>query len=154
MKSEEAAEQDRDAELELTFPPKPEYVSTARHTVAALARLHEIPDEVVDDIKLAISEACTNAVATNTRVGEGDPVRVVASLDGEAIVIEVFDVGGIDPELLERTVEFDSEEFSFERGLSLPLLRGLVDQLEILPREGRGAILRMRLAVSNGNAPS
>jgi serine/threonine-protein kinase RsbW len=144
------AEEGQDLELELTFPPKPEYVSTARHTVAALARLHEIPDEVVEDIKLAVSEACTNAVAANTKVGEGDPVRVVASVDGDAMLIEVFDVGGIDPRLLERDVKFDSEEFSFERGLSLPLLRGLVDQLDIVPREGRGAILRMRLALSNG----
>jgi serine/threonine-protein kinase RsbW len=138
-----------DLELELTFPPKPEYVSTARHTVAALARLHEIPDEVVEDIKLAVSEACTNAVAANSRVGEGDPVRVVASIEDDAIFIEVFDVGGIDPDLLERDAEFDSKEFSFERGLSLPLLRGLVDQLDIVPREGRGAILRMRIGLPN-----
>jgi serine/threonine-protein kinase RsbW len=150
----ESTEQLEDLELELTFPPKPEYVSTARHTVAALARLHEIADEVVEDIKLAVSEACTNAVAANARVGEGDPVRVVASVDGDAMVIEVFDVGGIDPTLLDRDVEFDSEEFSFERGLSLPLLRGLVDHLDIVPREGRGAILRMRLTLTNGATPS
>ena len=143
-----------DLELELTFPPKPEFVSTARHTVAALARLHDIPDEVVEDIKLAVSEACTNAVAANTRVGEGDPVRVVAMVEDDAIVIEVFDVGGIDPGLLDRDPEFDSNEFSFEHGLSLPLLRGLVDQLDIVPREGRGAILRMRLALANGTASS
>jgi serine/threonine-protein kinase RsbW len=147
-------EQDSDLELELTFPPKPEYVSTARHTVAALARLHEVPDEVVEDIKLAVSEACTNAVAANAKVGEGDPVRVVASVDEDAIVIEVFDVAGLDPGLLDRDPEFDSEEFSFERGLSLPLLRGLVDSLDIRPREGRGAILRMRLALSSGAVPS
>jgi serine/threonine-protein kinase RsbW len=148
------SDQDRDLELELTFPPKPEYVSTARHTVAALARLHEVPDEVVEDIKLAVSEACTNAVAMNAKVGEGDPVRVVASVDDDAIVIEVFDVAGIDPGVLKQDPEFDSEEFSFERGLSLPLLRGLVDSLEVRPREGRGAILRMRLALSNGAASS
>jgi serine/threonine-protein kinase RsbW len=150
----ESSERAEDLELALTFPPKPEYVSTARHTVAALARLHEIADEVVEDIKLAVSEACTNAVVANARVGEGDPVRVVASVEDDAIVIEVFDVGGIDPKLLEQEATFDSEEFTFEQGLSLPLLRGLVDDLDIMPREGRGAILRMRLALTNGTTPS
>jgi serine/threonine-protein kinase RsbW len=154
MTATAATEQDRELELELTFPPKPEYVSTARHTVAALARLHEISDDVVEDIKLAVSEACTNAVAANAKVGEGDPVRVVALVEDDAMVIEVFDVAGIDPEVLDREPQFDSEEHTFERGLSLPLLRGLVDSLEIRPREGRGAILRMRLALGNGVPPA
>ncbi len=145
-----AVDQRDDPELELTFPPKPEFVSTARHTVAALARLHEAADEVVEDLKLAVSEACTNAVATNTRIGEGDPVRLLASVANEEMVIEVLDVGGLDPGLLDRDAEYDSEEFSFERGLSLPLLRGLMDHVEIAPREGRGAIVRMRLGLSNG----
>ncbi|HJP66560.1 MAG TPA: ATP-binding protein [Actinomycetota bacterium] len=149
MTTAAATEQDRELELELTFPPKPEYVSTARHTVAALARLHEVPDEVVEDIKLAVSEACTNAVAANAKVGEDDPVRVVAMVEDDAMIIEVFDVAGIDPGVLDRDPEFDSEEHSFERGLSLPLLRGLVDSLDVRPREGRGAILRMRLALGD-----
>jgi serine/threonine-protein kinase RsbW len=153
MTAASVTEQDREVELELTFPPKPEYVSTARHTVAALARLHEVPDEVVEDIKLAVSEACTNAVEANAKVGEDDPVRVVATVEDDTMVIEVYDVAGIDPELLDRQPEFDSEEHTFERGLSMPLLRGLVDSLDVRPREGRGAILRMQVALGEASPP-
>jgi serine/threonine-protein kinase RsbW len=137
-------------ELELAFPPRPEYVRVARHTVAALARLHDAADEVVEDLKLAVSEACTNAVSTNAR-GGGDPVRVtVAATDG-SLVVDVVDAGpGIDPSLLEHDPELDSEEFTFERGLSLPLIRGLVDHLEILPGEPNGSVVRMRLALAEG----
>jgi serine/threonine-protein kinase RsbW len=133
------------ADLELLFPPRPEYVRMARHTVAALARLHDLPDEVVEDVKLAVSEACTNAVTVNA--ADGRAVRVVATVADDGLVIEVFDSGpGIDPSLIERDPELDSEEFTFERGLSLPLIRGLVDELQILPNEDRGTIVRMRLA--------
>lgn len=132
-------------ELELVFPPKPEYVRAARHTVAALARLHDVPDEVVDDLKLAVSEACTHAVSVNARSSEA-PVRLVGSCEDDLIVVEVTDQGpAIDASLLERAPEYDSEEFSFEKGLSLPLIAGLVDEVEALPNPDGGTVLRMRL---------
>lgn len=133
-------------ELELVFPPKPEYVRAARHTVVALARLHDVPDEVLDDLKLAVSEACTNAVSVNAR-SSGEPVRLVGTCHDDQIVIEVSDRGPVlDTSLLERTPEFDSEEFSFEKGLSLPLIAGVVDEVEALPGPDGGTVLRMRLS--------
>jgi serine/threonine-protein kinase RsbW len=141
------------ADLELLFPPRPEYVRMARHTVAALARLHDIPDEVVNDLKLAVSEACTNAVTVNA--ADDQPVRVVATVTGEGFLIEVFDTGpGLDPALADREAELDSEEFSFERGLSLPLIRGLVDELQIVPSADRGTVVRMRLTVPAEGSPA
>jgi serine/threonine-protein kinase RsbW len=141
------------ADLELLFPPRPEYVRMARHTVAALARLHDLPDEVVEDVKLAVSEACTNAVTVNA--ADDQPVRVVATVTAEGLLIEVFDTGpGLEPSVIDRDVQFDSEEFTFERGLSLPLIRGLVDELQILPNGDRGTVVRMRLAtVSSDESP-
>jgi serine/threonine-protein kinase RsbW len=137
-----------ETELHLAFPPRPEYVGMARHTVAALARLHDVAEEVVDDLKLAVSEACTNAVTVNAPAGE--PVRVLAAVADGALVVDVLAAGpGIDPALLEGEPELDSEEFTFESGLSLPLIRGLVDELEILPREPDGSVIRMRLFVTD-----
>jgi serine/threonine-protein kinase RsbW len=140
------------ADLELLFPPRPEFVRMARHTVAALARLHDLPDEVVEDVKLAVSEACTNAVTVNA--ADDQPVRLVATVTEDGLLIEVFDLGpGIDPSLLDRDAELDSEEFTFERGLSLPLIRGLVDELQIVPNTDRGTVLRMRLAAVPPDGP-
>ena len=48
--------------------------------------------------------------------------------------------------LMDQEPQFDSNEFTFERGLSLPLIRGLVDDLAVLPREPHGSVVRMRLA--------
>jgi len=85
---------------------------------------------------------------------EGEPDGPGEGGGGRRRRVLALAVGGLDPDLLERDPEFDSEEFSFERGLSLPLLRGLVDDMEILPREGRGATLRMRLALTGEDAPA
>jgi len=47
----------------LDLPPDAAYVGTARMFASTLARHFEVPDEVVEDIKLAISEACSRALA-------------------------------------------------------------------------------------------
>ena len=132
-----------ETELYLAFPPRPEFVRMARHTVAALARLHDVGDDVLDDLKLAVSEACTHAVTVNAPAGE--PVRVLALVTDGSLV----DAGPeIDPSLAVGEPELDSEEFTFERGLSLPLIRGLVDHIEIVARKPRGSVVRMRLSVA------
>jgi serine/threonine-protein kinase RsbW len=138
-------------ELELEFPPKAEYVGVARHTVAAMARMRGISGEMVEDVKLAVSEACTNAVTAQAKLGASDRIRVTARGDTDGLLIEVED-GATDalPSQEEGDDGFDSEDFSFETNLSLPLLRGLVDDLEIAPREGGGRVVRMRLPIQTG----
>jgi serine/threonine-protein kinase RsbW len=142
------------AELDLAFPPKPEYVGTARHTVAALAHLRGVSDDSVQDVKLAVSEACTNAATINARAeGKVEDVRVRVYIEGSSFVIDVLDRGPtIDSTLADRPARYDSQEFTFEKGLSLPLIQGLVDRLEILPREGGGTVIRMQVPVSVDNA--
>jgi anti-sigma regulatory factor (Ser/Thr protein kinase) len=139
-------------ELELLLPPKPAYVRVARHAVAALATMHGLADELVDDVKLAVSEACTKAVLTNAEVqaedGEPPPIVVAAAADGEGIEVTVLDRGA-DPqsEVSGSPVELSTEDLPFDRALSLPLIRGLVDDLQISQRDGGGSSVLMRLHV-------
>jgi len=140
----------RGPELELVFPPKPEFVRAVRHTVAALASMRGFPDELIDDIKLAVSEACTNAVVTNAEAADDDgaahPVVVMVEADEEVMELTVLDRGaGPHSEISGTPVELSTEDLPFDRALSLPLIRGLVDELEITRREGGGSSLRMRL---------
>jgi serine/threonine-protein kinase RsbW len=134
--------------LELELPPKPEFVRTARHAVAAVGRLHELPDELVEELKLAVSEACTNAVASaevDGAVSDG-PVRLTTSVEGDRVVIELVDPRGSVPrEVSGDPSEIDTADLPFERALALPLIRGLVDELTMAPAEGGG--LRMQMVV-------
>jgi serine/threonine-protein kinase RsbW len=136
-----------DPELELTLPPKPEYVRTVRHTVGALARLHGVPEDLVEDIKLAVSEACNTAL--NSVAGlDGDPITVRAWGEPQAVVMEVLDRGpGPAREILGDPEELDTGDLPFEQALALPLIRGLVDEVALGPRDGGGSALRMTVSL-------
>jgi serine/threonine-protein kinase RsbW len=137
---------DGEPDLELAFPPKAEYVAMARHAVAAVARMHGLADGVVEDAKLAVSEACTNAVTSTGAASADEPIRVSARAGGGYLEIDVQDGGEVpSASRSESPREFDSQEFSFETNLSLPLILGLVDDLEIVAPEGGGRLVRMRL---------
>jgi serine/threonine-protein kinase RsbW len=134
-------------ELELEFPPKPEFVGTARHAVSALVRLHEFPDDLVQDVKLAVSEACTTAISDQP--GGEQPIRVLASTEPERLVIEVIDPGsGVERAVSGPPTEIDTGELPFDRVLSLPIIRGLVDEVAITPVEGQGVSLKMVLSLA------
>jgi serine/threonine-protein kinase RsbW len=137
-----------DPELELTFPPKPEYVRVVRHTVAALARLQGATEDLIEDIKLAVSEACTTALMVNAELSPPEPIAVRAWSEPEAVVVEVLDRGPAPTkEVLGDPEELDTGDLPFEKALSLPLIRGLVDELALGPREGGGSSLRMTVAL-------
>jgi serine/threonine-protein kinase RsbW len=134
-------------ELELEFPPKPEFVGTARHAVSALIRLRDLPDDLVQDVKLAVSEACTTAIADGP--GEGLPIRLLVSADADRVVLEVIDPGtGVERAVAGSPTDIDTDELPFERALSLPIIRGLVDEVAITPLEGQGMSLRMVLSLA------
>ncbi len=134
-------------ELELEFPPKPEFVGTARHAVSALVRLRDLPDDLVQDVKLAVSEACTTAIADCP--GEGLPIQLFASADADRVVLEVIDPGtGVERAVEGRPTDIDTDELPFDRVLSLPIIRGLVDEVAITPLEGQGMSVRMVLSVT------
>jgi serine/threonine-protein kinase RsbW len=129
-------------ELEIEFPPKPEFVRLARHTVGALARLHDVLDDVVDDIKLAVSEACTTAIGS-PEAGQ-DPLVIRAWATGRSLAIDVDDpASAVLREVAGDPSDLDTEDLPFERALALPVIRGLVDQVGVTPRDGGGTTLRM-----------
>jgi serine/threonine-protein kinase RsbW len=143
--------------LELQIPPKPAFVRTARHAVAALARLHEAPEDLIEDIKLAVSEACTTAVA-RAESSEGaltESLTVSAAVNDGRIQIDVFDPNGtVAREVTGSPSDIDTEDLPFDRVLSLPIVRGLVDEVSI-SQEDRGARMRMVVTIGpSGRPPS
>jgi anti-sigma regulatory factor (Ser/Thr protein kinase) len=136
--------------LELELPPKPAFVRTARHAVGALARLHDLPEDLIEDIKLAVSEACTTAVAGATGGGAtaDGPVTVTVSVEIGRLLIDVVDPRGkVEREVSGSPAEIDTEDLPFERLLSLPLIRGLVDDLTITAADSGGVLTRMAVSI-------
>jgi serine/threonine-protein kinase RsbW len=121
------------ASLELVVPARPEYIAMVRLVVSSLATARRnLADQRVDDIKLAVSEACTNAIEAHAAAGVDEPVTVRVVEGDERIEILIEDHGdGFDPnDLLIHPAPTDPDRLNFERGLGIPLIRTLMDKVE------------------------
>jgi serine/threonine-protein kinase RsbW len=137
-------------EVTLRIPTSPEFVAVARMTVAAIACRMDFPYDVVDDIKVAVGEACTNAIehaAIENRPEEDIQIRCV--LETDALVIEVIDKGqGFDPE---QRSEPDLTEGG---GLGLILINALMDEVQLTSLSGQGTQVRMVKRLHATSTPS
>lgn len=119
--------------VELEIPARPEYIGLVRLVVSSLASARrEIDDERIDDLKLAVSEACTNAIEAHD-ASESTERVVVGFHDGDdRLEVRVNDRGeGFDPmSLPEHPPVTDPDRLNFERGLGIPLIRSLVDEVD------------------------
>ena len=136
-----------DASIELEIPARPEYVALARLVVSSLASSRrDLTDDRVDDLKVAVSEACTNAIEAHHSADSDDSVVVRCIELEDRIEIEIEDRGsGFDPETLpEHPPVTDPERLNFERGLGIPLIRTLVDEVDFNSNDG-GTSVKMTL---------
>lgn len=112
--------------VHLTIPAKPEYITLVRLALTGLWRLGSFSDEALADLKLAVTEACSNSVRHAYKGREGN-VQVDYELHPDRLVIEVSDDGaGFDP----NRWEDERGELS-EGGLGLAIIRSLTDELEL-----------------------
>ena len=125
-----------DPVIELEIPARAEYVGLARLVVSSLASgRRSLPEERIDDLKLAVSEACTNAIEAHHDVDVNERVIVRCAEAEDRLEVSIEDRGkGFDPETLpEHPPVTDPERLNFERGLGIPLIRTLVDEVTFEP---------------------
>jgi serine/threonine-protein kinase RsbW len=124
--------------VRLCIPAKPEYISLGRLALTGLSRLRSFPEDVLADLKLALTEACTNSVRHAYDGGEG-MVEIRYELHADRLVVEITDTGeGFDHDAVEPE---ETDELS-EGGLGIAIIRALADELEIGRRNGGGSRLR------------
>ncbi len=111
--------------FELEMPAKAKYVGLARLMVGSIARRMRFPEESIDDLKVAVSEMCTNAIVHTANGKEGKTPILVRFLAGDGfLTIEVRDEGpGFDTGIIDR----ESPEL-LGKGFGIPLIRSLVDE--------------------------
>ncbi|MEA2705107.1 MAG: serine/threonine-protein kinase RsbW [Actinomycetota bacterium] len=118
--------------VELEIPARAEFVALARLAVSAMAATDgELEDERLDDLKLAVSEACTNAIEAHSSIDNDERVIVRCSVDETGLEVCIADRGpGFDPTRLpDHPPVTDPDRLKFERGLGIPLIRALVDEV-------------------------
>jgi serine/threonine-protein kinase RsbW len=124
--------------IRLTIPARPEYITLGRLALTAIAGVRPLSDETLHDLKLALTEACTNSVKHAYQDGIGS-VDIVYELHGDRLAVEVGDAGS-GFETHEDAV--DDEGDLAEGGLGIAIIRAVTDEVEIGKREGGGSRLR------------
>ena len=121
-----------DSDIRLTLPARPENVAVVRHVLGALAEALDLPYALIEDMRLAVTEACTNVVR-HAYAGSEGTIDVVVRPRGDDLEVIVEDSGrGLGP----------SPDTSGP-GLGLPLIAALADSLEIQRSTGAGNRLVM-----------
>lgn len=117
--------------MDLTLPRDARYVGTMRALAECVLTDLRVPEDAIDDVRVAVTEACANAVRHAV-----DSVEYTVSLRvaGDGCEIEIVDVGpGFDP-LGAELGDFDPEA---ETGRGLYLVRALIDDLDYRRVDGR-----------------
>ncbi|MFI0164231.1 ATP-binding protein [Streptomyces sp. NPDC017095] len=130
------------ATVELRFSALPEHVRTARLVAAAVARRAGVDEAVLDEVRLAVGEACSRAVGLHQSSGVTAPVKVALIEEEKQFSIEVGDEaphavpGGDTPGAQDVEAEIEEDE------MGLAVISGLVDDVEVSTGPG-GGLIRM-----------
>jgi serine/threonine-protein kinase RsbW len=125
--------------VRLTIPARAEYITLGRLALTGISRLGPFSDELLADLKLALTEATSNSVRHAYTDDTPGVVEIVYELHPDSLTIEVTDDGeGFDP------AEADgAPETLTEGGLGIAIIRAIADEVEIGAQpSGKGSRLR------------
>ena len=123
--------------INISIPNKPEYVSIARLTASVVANKMGFDIEDIEDIKVAVGEACNNSVIHGQ---ESSVVDLTFIIDEKNFIVEVIDKGnGFNVNDYEKP---DLDNYQ-GRGLGIFIMESLMDNVEIDTTVGNGTTIRL-----------
>ncbi len=126
-------------DIQLALPARAENIAIVRHAFGALDEAYDIDAQTVSDIRLAVTEACTNVVVHAYPDGREGPMEVLATLLAEELIVVVRDAGrGIGPRA-------DSPGL----GLGLPLIASLAESVQLGRDEEERTEVRMTFSLAD-----
>ena len=79
------------AMVEVAFTPLPAHVRTARLVAVAVARRSGVADSLLDEVRLAVGEACSRAVEAHRQHCPAEPVKIALTDSGGRFEVMVTD---------------------------------------------------------------
>ena len=138
--------------LRFTFPAELGRIAHARELAAVFAAKNGVPENVVSDVRLAVSEACTNAVCAHVGADDDGMITLICRLDGH-LEIEISDAaGGFVP-----TVggEFpDPHQSEATGGYGIPLMQRLASRSEFVRNGNGGTTVRLDFDIDRSTEPT
>lgn len=125
------------AQVELTIPCRPEFVGVARLAMLGVASRMRFSYDEVEDVRLAVGEACTTSVEWADRNGRSDSKIILRSeIAADKLTVDILDSAGSRDESPGQAAEGEGEN------LGALLITLLVDEISIEP-QGEGTHVRM-----------
>lgn len=122
--------------IKMEITANPEYVSIIRLTTSGIANKVGFCIDDIEDLKVAISEACTNAIKHSL----DDRFTIIYSMIENGLTIEIIDNGkGYD----RSTVSEPDVENLKESGMGLFIIESLMDEVIVESQEGKGTSIKM-----------
>jgi len=158
--------------VEVSFSALPAHVRTARLIAVAVARRAGVAEQLLDEVRLAVGEACSRAVELHQRHNAGAAVAMSLIDEQDRFTIEVTDQAPADGETKAVDLEqFDADEITspdhldltedpsadrsadlLPAGFGLAVISGLVDDVDVR-RDGKGTHVRMTWPATDVMAP-
>jgi anti-sigma regulatory factor (Ser/Thr protein kinase) len=123
--------------LTLAVPPDAAFMATARLFAATVARHYGVDEELISDLKLAISEACAGEILTGTGLSD---IRIAATADGRKLRFEVTQPAEIASSIAAATDKTPSPTES--AGLGLEVIKALFEDAEVVDGSDGEKLLR------------
>ncbi len=120
--------------FDFEIPARPEYLSLVRSLVVEAAEKNATASrERIEDFKVAVSEAATNAIEAHARACRDDSILIRCTLTDDLLEFHITDRGfGFYPDQIQVLPEPDDpSRLNFERGLGIYLMRVLSDDVDI-----------------------
>ena len=126
------------ATVEVTFTPLPAHVRTARLVATAVARRSGVDEALLDEVRLAVGEACSRAVEAHRRHCPAEPVKIEMTDQGERFVVVVSDQAPTPPGASTganghgvATMVQGADEAGIPAGFGLAVISGLADEVHV-----------------------
>lgn len=132
--------------VELRFSALPAHVRTARLVATAVARRCGLGEAMLDEVRLAVGEACSRAVHLHRAYCPDRPVVVTLVDERSTFRVAVADeapAGDNETQLDELTEVADLDGDAVPPGVGLAVISGLVDDVSVEPGRDGGVVVRM-----------
>jgi anti-sigma regulatory factor (Ser/Thr protein kinase) len=151
--------------VEVTFTPVPAHVRTARLIALAVARRAGVEDSLLDEVRLAVGEACSRAVGVHQGKAPDAPIVMRLTDEQDRFSVEVADVGPLEDDSADRDpVELGSDALAvpdaggetlpdLPAGFGLAVISGLVEDVQV-SGDATGTRVQMTWPADDVMAPS
>jgi anti-sigma regulatory factor (Ser/Thr protein kinase) len=150
--------------VEVSFSALPAHVRTARLIALAVARRAGVDDQLLDEVRLAVGEACSRAVHVHQGLAPHEPIVMLLTDEQDKFSVQVLDKGAfeetadtsdladLDPQALAAEAANESSQDLLPPGFGLAVISGLVEDVSVTA-DAAGTNVRMTWPATDLMAP-